>query len=160
MDLGFIQLASSKIVNYTGVQLGCFKEWLRIPFFVGKVMLNKFVRSGMENCIFCQIIQGKKSGDIVYQDEQVTAFRDINPQAPVHLLIVPNQHIPTVNDLKDEDASLIGKLYLIAKKLATQEGIHNRGYRLVMNCNLEAGQSVYHIHLHLLGGRWMKWPPG
>ncbi|NOZ28185.1 MAG: histidine triad nucleotide-binding protein [Chloroflexi bacterium] len=113
-----------------------------------------------DDCIFCRIVRREAYGDIVYQDEEVTAFRDINPQAPVHILIVPNRHIPAVSALQPEDAALIGRLFLIARDLAEQEGIARGGYRLVLNNGPEAGQSVYHIHLHLLGGRRMRWPPG
>ena len=88
------------------------------------------------------------------------AFKDINPQAPIHILIIPKKHIPTINDLSPEDAELVGKMVLLAKKLAADQGIAERGYRLVFNCNREGGQMVFHIHLHLLGGRAMGWPPG
>jgi histidine triad (HIT) family protein len=114
----------------------------------------------MSNCLFCEIIAGKIKGDIVHRDDEVVAFRDINPQAPVHILIVPTKHIATVNDLDGETAGVVGQLILTAKSLAAKDGIADRGYRLVMNCNPEAGQSVFHIHLHLLGGRRMAWPPG
>ncbi|MFQ5752812.1 MAG: histidine triad nucleotide-binding protein [bacterium] len=114
----------------------------------------------MSNCIFCEIIAGKRSGDIVYKDADVIAIRDINPQAPVHILIIPIKHIATTNDLTPENAHLIADMFLAAKSIASHEGIEKKGYRLVLNCNQEAGQSVYHIHLHLLGGRWMRWPPG
>ncbi len=114
----------------------------------------------MPNCIFCEIVAGKRSGETVYKDDHVVAFRDINPQAPVHILIVPMKHISTLNDLQSEDEILVGKMFAVAKAIAAREGIDQKGYRLVINCNHEAGQSVYHIHLHLLGGRWMRWPPG
>lgn len=114
----------------------------------------------MEECIFCKIANHEIQSDIVYEDDQFVAFRDINPQAPVHILIIPRKHIPTVNDLKPEDADLIGKMVLLAKELAAKEGVSERGYRLVLNCNREGGQMVFHIHLHLLGGRAMGWPPG
>jgi histidine triad (HIT) family protein len=114
----------------------------------------------MSECLFCKFVSGEITPNIVYQDDEVLAFRDINPQSPTHILIVPKRHIPTLNDLTPEDAELVGKLYLTAKKLAEDEGIDESGYRTVMNCNEEAGQSVFHIHLHLLGGRPMAWPPG
>ncbi|MFQ5863988.1 MAG: histidine triad nucleotide-binding protein [bacterium] len=114
----------------------------------------------MSNCIFCEIIEGKRSGEIVYKDDAVVAFRDMNPQAPTHILILPRKHIPTINDLQSEDETLVGRMFTTAKTLAAREGVDQKGYRLVINCNYEAGQSVYHIHLHLLGGRWMRWPPG
>ncbi|MCG8013774.1 MAG: histidine triad nucleotide-binding protein [Candidatus Thiodiazotropha weberae] len=102
----------------------------------------------------------KKSKKTVYEDDDVLAFRDINPQAPCHVLIIPKKHISTLNDLTEQDAELVGKLYLAAAKVAKQEGIDEAGYRTVMNCNEQAGQTVFHIHLHLLGGRRMNWPPG
>ena len=103
--------------------------------------------------IFSKIIAGDASADIVYRDDRVTAFRDINPAAPTHILVVPNKEIPTVNDLDEEDAALVGHMVLVAKQLAREEGIAERGYRLIINCNSEGGQVVYHLHLHLLGGR-------
>lgn len=103
--------------------------------------------------IFAKIIRGEIPADIVYQDDLVTAFRDINPQAPVHILIVPNKAIPTVNDLTEADEQVAGHLLLVAKKLAQQEGIAEDGYRLIINCNAHGGQEVFHLHLHLLGGR-------
>lgn len=103
--------------------------------------------------IFSKIIAGEIPADIVYQDELVTAFRDINPQAPTHILIVPNKEIATVNDLAEEDERVAGRLLLVAKKLAAQEGIAEDGYRLMINCNKHGGQEVFHIHMHLLGGR-------
>jgi len=111
-------------------------------------------------CLFCDIATHKMSSDIIYEDDDVTAFRDISPQAPTHILIIPKEHIPTVNDLTEKNADIIGKLFLTGKKLAKQEGIADDGYRLVMNCNKNAGQAVFHIHLHLLGGRQLQWPPG
>jgi len=103
--------------------------------------------------IFSKIIAGEAPADIVYQDEQVTCFRDIAPSAPTHILIVPNREIPTLNDLGEEDAPLIAHMVLTAKKLAQREGIAERGYRLVCNVNQEGGQVVYHLHLHLMGGQ-------
>ncbi len=103
--------------------------------------------------IFAKIVRGEIPADIVYQDELVTAFRDIHPQAPTHILIVPNKVIPTVNDLTAEDEQVAGRLLLTAQKLAQQEGIAESGYRLLINCNRDGGQEVFHLHLHLLGGR-------
>ena len=103
--------------------------------------------------IFSKIIQGEIPADIIYRDEMVTAFRDINPLAPVHILIVPNKEIPTVNDLTEEDEKVAGRILLVAKKLAEQEGIAENGYRLIVNCNKHGGQEVFHLHLHLIGGR-------
>jgi histidine triad (HIT) family protein len=114
----------------------------------------------MTTCIFCKIAQGDIPAEIVYQDDHVVAFRDLNPQAPVHVLVIPRRHIATINDLEPGDAELVGRLYLAAQKLAAEAGMATRGYRTVMNCNSEAGQSVYHLHLHVLAGRAMHWPPG
>ena len=114
----------------------------------------------MSENLFLKIIEREIPADIVYETKDVLAFRDINPQAPVHILIIPKIHIRTVNDLMTEHAELIGKLYLAAKEIAQEEGLSEEGYRLVMNCNEAAGQMVFHIHLHLLGGRAFSWPPG
>jgi histidine triad (HIT) family protein len=103
--------------------------------------------------IFTKIIRGERPSDMVYQDELVSAFRDINPAAPVHILIVPNKAIPTVADLTDEDQALAGRMILVAKKLAEQEGIAEDGYRLIINCKKHGGQVIYHLHMHLIGGR-------
>lgn len=103
--------------------------------------------------LFAKIARGEVESDMVYQDERVSAFRDIAPAAPVHILIVPNKVIPTVNDLTDEDEELAGHMILVAKKLAAQEGIDSSGYRLIINCNQDGGQEIYHLHLHLIGGR-------
>ncbi len=108
------------------------------------------------DCLFCKIIKGDIPGTIVYRDEQVTAFRDINPAAPTHVLIVPNKHIESVNMLIVDDEPLIGHLFIAAKKIAAQEGIAEDGYRLVVNTNANAGQTVFHIHLHLIGGAPLK----
>lgn len=114
----------------------------------------------MTDCLFCKMVAGEIQPDVVYEDDTVLAFRDINPQAPVHVLVVPREHIATINDLAGSHAELVGRLYLAAKEVARREGIAERGYRTVMNCNAEAGQTVFHLHLHVLGGRRMKWPPG
>jgi histidine triad (HIT) family protein len=114
----------------------------------------------MDNCLFCKIIAGDIPGAIVHEGEHVIAFRDINPQAPLHVLIVPRRHIRTINDLQPEDDQLVGSLFRTAAMLAKQHGYAERGYRTVFNCNAEAGQTVFHIHLHLLAGRGMHWPPG
>ena len=114
----------------------------------------------MSECLFCKIVDQEIPADIVYEDEHIMAFRDINPQAPIHILIIPKQHIRTLNDLKGQDAELVGKLILAAKNLAAKEGIAEDGYRYGFNCNSAAGQTVYHVHLHLLGGRKFTWPPG
>lgn len=114
----------------------------------------------MEDCLFCKIIKGELETEFAYEDEKVVAFKDIDPQAPVHLLIVPKKHIPTILDLEDKDQELVGYIYQVAGKLARDLEIANDGFRLVSNCNEAGGQSVYHIHFHLLGGRKMQWPPG
>ena len=105
------------------------------------------------DCIFCQIADGKIPGDILYRDEEVIAFRDINPQAPIHLLIIPRQHIISLAHLPDADTTLIGKMAKVANQLARDEGVSESGYRLVINCGEQGGQLVPHLHLHLLGGR-------
>lgn len=114
----------------------------------------------MSDSIFSKIIRREIPATIVYEDDRVLAFRDIAPQAPVHILIVPKQPIPTLNDATDEDRELLGHILLTAQRLARQENIADRGYRLVINTNSEAGQTVFHLHCHLLGGRPMSWPPG
>ena len=114
----------------------------------------------MKNCLFCKIAAGELTSKIVYDSENIIAFHDINPQAPVHILIIPKIHISTLNDLKPEHKELMGELILVAKKLAQKEGISDAGYRTGFNCNEAGGQTVYHIHLHLLGGRDFGWPPG
>ncbi|HSJ47267.1 MAG TPA: histidine triad nucleotide-binding protein [Gammaproteobacteria bacterium] len=114
----------------------------------------------MSDCLFCRMVKGEIKPDVVYEDEDVLAFRDLNPQAPVHVLAIPKLHLATLNDLDETHAALMGKLFLAAKKVAEQEGLAERGYRTVINCNAEAGQSVYHIHMHVLAGRAMHWPPG
>lgn len=110
--------------------------------------------------IFDKIIRRELPADIVYEDDDVLGFRDINAQAPVHVLFIPRRAIPTLDDLRPGDAELIGKLVLAAAAYARQEGFADAGYRCVINCNADGGQTVYHLHLHLLGGRPMSWPPG
>jgi histidine triad (HIT) family protein len=105
--------------------------------------------------IFSRIIAGEVPADIVYQDEQVTAFRDIEPQAPIHILIVPNKEIPTVNDMRIEDEQLVGHMFTVAQQIALREGIAEDGYRLLVNCNRNAGQEVFHLHMHFFAGRWL-----
>lgn len=114
----------------------------------------------MTDTIFGKIARGEVSADILYEDEDVVAFRDIGPQAPTHVLIIPRRPIPTLNDAGPDDAQLLGKLLLAAAKVAEQEGIAQSGYRTVINCNAAGGQTVFHLHLHLLGGRPLQWPPG
>ena len=112
------------------------------------------------SCLFCDIARGKMAADILYEDDDIIAFRDITPQAPHHFLVIPKKHIATLNDTEQSDDALLGKLILTASRLATQAGFDDTGYRLVMNCNRDGGQTVYHIPLHILGGRGMHWPPG
>lgn len=114
----------------------------------------------MPECIFCKIIAGEIPSKTVFEDEEILAFEDVNPVAPTHVLIIPKRHIPTVNDLAAGHAELVGALFLRAKAIAAERGLSEDGYRLVMNCQEGAGQSVFHIHLHLLGGRPFGWPPG
>ncbi len=112
------------------------------------------------SCLFCKLAKGELHSDIIFEDDEVIAFRDINPQAPHHILVIPRRHIATVNDANPEDAALIGKLTLTAQRVAKDLGVDVDGYRLVMNCNNHGGQTVFHVHLHLLAGRPMHWPPG
>ena len=114
----------------------------------------------MIDCLFCKMAQGEIKPDLVMETDELLAFRDINPQAPTHVLVVPRKHISTLNDLTPADAGIIDKMVLAAREIAKLEGIAASGYRLVMNCNQGGGQTVFHIHLHLLGGRAMTWPPG
>jgi histidine triad (HIT) family protein len=112
------------------------------------------------SCLFCKVVAGDIPSKKVYEDEQLFAFEDINPQAPLHALIVPRRHIRTLNDLGPEDDGLVGSMIRRAAALASERGFSESGYRTVFNCNSQAGQSVFHIHLHVLGGRSMSWPPG
>ena len=114
----------------------------------------------MSDCLFCRVIAGEIPGAFVHQDDTLVAFRDINPQAPLHVLIVPRRHIPTLNDLTPADDGLVGAMFRRAAALAKEHGYDGRGYRTVFNTNREAGQTVFHIHLHLLAGRGLGWPPG
>lgn len=113
-----------------------------------------------ENCLFCKILAGTIPADIIYESDTAIAFRDINPQASTHVLIIPRKHIPTINDITQDDQAIVGSLYSAAREIAAAEGVAEEGYRAVMNCNEGAGQTVFHIHLHLLGGRAFSWPPG
>jgi len=114
----------------------------------------------MAGCLFCQIIARERPASFVYEDDRLVAINDINPQAPLHVLVIPRRHIPTLNDVAAEDASLVGDLVRRAAAIAREKGYAERGYRTLLNCNREAGQSIYHIHLHLLAGRRLGWPPG
>jgi histidine triad (HIT) family protein len=113
-----------------------------------------------QDCLFCKILAGDIPADVIYESESAIAFRDINPQAPTHVLVIPRKHISTINDIEEADRALVGDLYLAAQEIAAAEGMAESGYRAVMNCNEGAGQSVFHIHLHVLGGRPLTWPPG
>ncbi len=114
----------------------------------------------MSDCLFCKIIAGDVPSTIVHQDDSLVTFKDINPQAPLHVLIVPRKHIASLNDLAPGDDVLVGSMFRRAAALAKEHGYHERGYRAVFNTNREAGQTVFHIHLHLLAGRGLTWPPG
>ncbi len=114
----------------------------------------------MSDCIFCKIAEKKIPAKIVYEDEHVLAFEDVNPQAPVHVLVAPKRHIPTVLDIGDGDGALLGRLLGVCKKIAMDKGVAERGFRIVINCNPEGGQVVYHVHLHVLGGRKLHGPLG
>lgn len=114
----------------------------------------------MTDCLFCKIRDGEIPSETVYENDDILAFKDVNPHSPTHILIVPRKHIATINDLEDDDAEIMGKMMLAAQDISSFEGIAEAGYRLVINCNADAGQTVYHIHMHLMGGRNMAWPPG
>ena len=114
----------------------------------------------MSACVFCGIVDGKIKANIVYRDDSVVAFRDINPKAPVHLLIIPRKHLVGVLDLNPDDGEVIGHIFQVAGRLAREQGIADGGFRLIVNSGADAGQSVFHLHCHLLGGRKLGWPPG
>lgn len=120
-----------------------------------KIMMNR--DSG---CIFCRIASKEVPSRIVFEDEKIVAIEDINPQAPVHLLVIPKKHIPTIQDITDNEKDLMSALFLVINRMAAERGISEKGYRVVINCGPSGGQTVYHLHLHLIGGRYMKWPPG
>jgi len=113
-----------------------------------------------KDCIFCKIVKKEIPAKIVYSDKDVLAFEDINPQAPIHIIIIPQKHIEKLAEINESDISLIGRMVFIATKIAKEKKISDSGYRLVLNCNRDAGQTIFHIHLHLLGGRKFSWPPG
>jgi histidine triad (HIT) family protein len=114
----------------------------------------------MADCLFCKVVAGQVPATVVFQNDHVVAFQDITPRAPTHLLIVPRRHIATLNELSPEDDALVGEMVRAAAAIAKEQRLAERGYRTVFNCNADAGQTVFHIHLHLLGGRPMTWPPG
>lgn len=126
---------------------------LVFPFFTGKGVAM------VEGCIFCKIVDKKIPADIVYEDETIVAFKDLNPAAPIHLLFIPKKHIPTLMDVDSESGQLLGDLHRAVAHVAREQNLEN-GFRLVCNCNRDAGQEVFHIHYHLLAGRPLKWPPG
>jgi histidine triad (HIT) family protein len=114
----------------------------------------------MSDCLFCRIINGQIPATIVYQDDRLVAFKDINPQAPMHVLVVPRRHVASLNDLAPDDDGMVGEMVRRGAALAREHGHADRGFRTVFNCNADAGQTVFHIHLHVLGGRTLAWPPG
>ena len=114
----------------------------------------------MSDCLFCGIVDGKIKANLVYQDDAVVAFKDVAPKAPVHILIIPRKHLVSVSDIAQADGALIGQIFQVAARLAREQGIADSGYRVVVNSGADAGQSVFHLHFHLLGGRQMTWPPG
>lgn len=114
----------------------------------------------MTECIFCKIVEGELPAEIIFESDSVVAFKDLNPVAPFHCLIIPRKHIATINDIAPDDQNVVGELSVAAASIAAQQGFANDGYRTVMNCGDDGGQTVYHIHLHLLAGRKLTWPPG
>jgi len=114
----------------------------------------------MDQCIFCRIIERRLPSRIVFEDDEIVAFEDANPQAPIHTLIVPRKHLASLKDATPDDAPLLGRLFMVAAQLARERGLETQGYRTVINTGSWAGQSVFHLHLHLLGGRVFRWPPG
>jgi histidine triad (HIT) family protein len=114
----------------------------------------------MKECLFCKIAEGLIKSKVVYEDEEIIAIEDINPQAPVHVLMMPKRHIPTALEVEEEDAKVVGRIFVVAKNLAEKLGVSEKGFRIVLNCKDHGGQAVYHLHFHLLGGRQMGWPPG
>jgi histidine triad (HIT) family protein len=114
----------------------------------------------MSGCLFCGIVDGKVKANVVYQDERLVAFKDINPKAPVHILIIPRKHVASVLDISADDGALIGEIFHVAARLAREQGIADSGFRVVVNSGADSGQTVFHLHYHLLGGRRMSWPPG
>lgn len=114
----------------------------------------------MSDCLFCGIVEGQVKGDVVYRDESIVAFRDIRPRAPVHILIVPRKHVASILELEGNDQAAIGQILIVIAKLAREHGIAESGFRVVVNSGADAGQTVFHLHFHLLGGRHFSWPPG
>ena len=114
----------------------------------------------MDNCLFCKIINGEITAKKVYENEHIIAFNDIDPKAPIHILVIPKKHIRSINELNSSDINLAGEIILAAKKIAKDQGVDSKGFRVVFNTNDDGGQTVYHIHMHIMGGRQMQWPPG
>ncbi|MCD5402116.1 histidine triad nucleotide-binding protein [candidate division NPL-UPA2 bacterium] len=114
----------------------------------------------MSDCLFCHLIKGEVKSKTVYEDDEIFAFEDINPQAPIHILIIPKKHIPDLTRLGEEDKELIGKIHLVARRIAEEHSLYESGFRMVANSGLDAGETVKHLHFHLLGGRKLSWPPG
>jgi len=114
----------------------------------------------MFGCVFCQVAAHEKPAKIYYEDEHCVVFQDINPQAPIHLLVIPRKHITSLNETLEEDRTLLGHMMTLIKHMAKEQGIDGTGYRTVINTNAEAGQTIFHLHIHILGGRIMRWPPG
>lgn len=112
------------------------------------------------DCLFCKIANKEIKSEIVYEDDEVVAFKDINPKAPVHLLFIPKRHVSSMNEITEDDANILGKILMRIKDVAREQGIDEGGYRTIINCNKDAGQEVFHVHVHLLGGRKFAWPPG
>lgn len=123
--------------------------------------IKRYLKGGekMENCIFCKILKGEIPSEKVYEDEKVYAFKDINPEAPVHVLIIPKKHISSANELTEDNKEVIGDVYYAAQKIAKELGIADKGYRIINNCGEDGGQTVFHIHFHLMGGKKLNWPP-
>jgi len=134
------------------------RMWPEAKCFYGSLFKEKEMSDN--DCLFCKIINKEIEANIVYEDKDILAFRDIHPQAPVHILIIPKQHIEKISDLDEQKKNIVSNLILTANSLARDNKIDKQGYRLVFNCGADAGQLIFHIHLHLLGGRKMAWPPG
>jgi histidine triad (HIT) family protein len=133
-----------------------------VPFAVKKLLFYSYKKGMMKmfGCIFCQIAAREKPGKILYEDGLCVAFDDINPKAPVHFLVIPRKHVASLNENAQEDETLLGHLLIVAARLAQEKGIDGTGFRTVINTNAEAGQTVFHLHVHVLGGRILRWPPG
>jgi histidine triad (HIT) family protein len=133
-----------------------------IPFAVQRWIFNAYKRGMMaiQGCIFCQVAAHEKTAKIQYEDDHCVVFQDIHPKAPVHLLVIPRKHIASLNDALDDDKALLGHLMTVVGRMAKEQGIDGTGYRAVINTNAEAGQTVFHLHIHILGGRILSWPPG